>query len=221
MSDKKTESLDKLAKVKAPEISKVDYKGLEELIDKGTELFEVKNTLNRAFVTDWNLNLMPEDMEDEFNKHLEKKYVEYGYLDTNSKSRIIAMFVDGRTVNFLDSFLTSKRMPVVIPRKIGKEEVMKSSFVINAGKSVILTGKQKDALATFEKVKRVWHESDEDIESPWLGFLIFNPLKDITDIKKIGMSYVTYKDAVASHEEIDEKEAMNSRKEGGIIRATE
>lgn len=203
-----------------PVVARVDYAHLESLMDKGVELYAVTNTLKEPFIYDWNLELLPEDLEDEFNKYLEKKYIDYGKDSLIGRSRIVAIFEDGRTVNFLHSFLASKKFPVVLPRAAGKEQEYRSSFVLNAGTAVILTAKQAESLRALEKVKRVWEEADKKIESPWLGYLLITPIQKQEDLLKYSISYVTTKDTLSSHEDITELPVAREKRNAGIIKAT-
>lgn len=202
-----------------PVVPKIDYAHLESLLSSGINLFAVKNTLSDPFIYDWNLELLPEDLEAEFDKYLEKKYVEYGRENLIGRARMVALFENGRTINFLHSFLASKKFPTIMPRQSGIETEYLSSFVINPGESVILTEKQANSLRALEKVKRVWEREGEKIESPWLGFLIIEPVQDIKDLLKYSMSYVTSKDTFESAQEVGEIKGKTSRKEGNIVKA--
>lgn len=202
-----------------PVVPKIDYAHLEQLLSSGTNLFAVKNTLQDPFIYDWNLELLPEDLEAEFDKYLEKKYVEYGRENLIGRARMVALFENGRTVNFLHSFLAGKKFPVVMPRQAGMESEYQSSFVINSGKSVILTEKQADSLRALEKVKRVWEEDGKKVESPWLGYLIIEPIQDVQDLLKYSISYVTSKDTFASAEEVGEISKKTERRDGNIVKA--
>jgi len=202
-----------------PVVPKVDYTHLESLLSNGTNLYAVKNTLPEPFIYDWNLELLPEDLEDEFNKYLEKKYVEYGRENLIGRARMVSLFENGKTVNFLHSFLASKRFPTIIPRQEGFEEEYRSSFVINSGESVILTEKQSEALRYLEKVKRVWEKDGERIESPWLGYLIIEPVQDVQDLLKYSISYVTSKDTFNTAQVVGETKKKPTRAIGNLVRA--
>jgi len=204
-----------------PVVAKVDYAHLESLMEKGETLYAVKNALEESFIYDWNLELLPGDLESEFNKYLEKKYLDYGKENLIGKARMVAIFEDGKTVNFLHSFLASKKFPVILPRPAGKEQEFRSSFVLNSKKSVILTGKQADSLRALEKVKRVWKEGEETVESPWLGYLVITPIQKPEDLLKYSISYVTSKDVLSSHEDITQASSSKKKEDAGIIRATE
>jgi len=214
--------VEKLSEVtKAPSTSKVDYSKLEMMLESGEELFAIKNTSNEPFVQDWNLELLPKDLEAEFDKYLEKKYLEYGQESLIGGPRIVSIFQEGRTINFLNSFLTGKKFPIILPRASGKEETFRSSFVLNSDDTVIMTATQKVSLARFEKIKRIWEEADKKIESPWLGFLVFTPIQDSKDLLKYNMSYVTSGDVNNSSKEIGTVRTKEQKAEAGIIRATE
>jgi len=202
-----------------PVVPKVDYTHLESLLSSGTNLFVVKNTLSEPFIYDWNLELLPVDLEPEFNKYLERKYVEYGRENLIGRARMVALFENGKTVNFLHSFLAEKKFPVIMPRQEGKESEFRSSFVINPKEGVILTEVQADSLRGFEKIKRVWEKDGKKIESPWLGFLIIEPVQDIEDLLKYSISYVTSKDVLNSYQEVGEIKVQKKRGEGNIVKA--
>jgi hypothetical protein len=223
MAEKTTAKIEKLSQneeVKA--VSKVDYARLEGLLSSGEELFAVKNTADMPLVIDWDLELLPSDIEGEFDKYLEKKYLEYGQEGMIGGPRIVAIFTGGKTVNFLHSFLTSKKYPVVLPRIVGKEVEYRSSFVLNVGDEVIMTKRQLASLERFEKVKKVWEDKDKTEETSWLGFLVFTPIQDGKDLLKYNISYVTSSDVTNTAREVDAQEiAKLERKEGGIVRATE
>ncbi len=214
-----TKKLKDLAKEDAS-VSKVNYKHLEKLIKDGVTLCVIKNTLTTPFVHNWNLELLPEDLEEEFDKYLEKKYVEYGKENLIGKSRMVAIFEEGQTVNFLDSFLTGKRYPVVLPVQEGKEEKLKSCFVLNPLKEVIVTAYQAESLRALEKTKRVWDDKDKGkVESDWTGFLIISEIEDVKDLEKYGISYVTSEDVMNTHENISEAIRKSSRDQAGIVKA--
>lgn len=224
MAEKKTSSkVEKLAKVEdVPETSKVDYARLEGMLENGESLFAVKNTSEEPLIIDWNLELLPADLEGEFNKYLEKKYLEYGQEGLIGGPRVVAIFQEGRTVNFLNSFLTGKKFPVVLPRRAGKEEVFRSSFALNPGDTVVLTETQKNSLSRFEKLKRVWtNEEGKKTTSPWLGFLVFAPIQDGKDLLKYSISYVTSDDTINSANEVTNARTKEQVQEAGIIRATD
>ena len=203
-------------------VFKVDYKNLEKLMKKGVNLYAVTNTMTSAFVYDWNLELLPEDLEEEFNKYLERKYVEYGKENLVGKSRMVAIFEEGRTINFLESFLTGKKYPVLLPLSVGKEEKIKSCFVLNPKATVILTEKQADSLRSLEKVKRVWDDKEKGkVESDWTGFLLMKEISNVKDLEKYGISYVTSEDVANTHEEINEQLKDRRKRESGIVKATQ
>jgi hypothetical protein len=224
MAEKKktTSKVEELAKGKeVPSTSKIDVANLEGMLENGDRLFVVKNSSDEPLVLDWNLELLPADLEDEFNKYLEKKYLEYGQEGLIGGPRVVAIFQEGRTINFLNSFLTNKKFPIVLPRNAGREEEFRSSFVLNAGESVILTETQKNSLNRFEKMKRVWEKDGKRTASPWLGFLVFTPIQEGEELLKYSMSYVTSDDTINSAQDIGEVKTQEQKEEAGIIRATE
>lgn len=221
MAEKTKSKAEKLADVSASK-SKVDYAHLNTLLDSDEQLFAVKNTAKTPLVLDWNLELLPSDLEDEFNKYLEKKYLEYGKENLVGGARIVSIFEEGKTINFLNSFLTSKKFPVVLPRAAGREDEFRSSFVLNSGEAVLLTQVQAESLRRFEKLKRVWDNGDgKKTESPWLGFLVFTPIQESEDLLKYSISYVTSKDTINTAQDIAVTKARSSDEVAGIIRAKE
>ena len=220
MAEKTKSKASKLADVEST-TSKVDYAHLTSLMENDVQLFAIKNTVNTPLILDWNLELLPSDLEDEFNKYLEKKYLEYGKENLIGGARIVSIFENGKTINFLNSFLTNKKFPVVLPRPVGREDEFRSSFVLNAGDAVILTQAQAESLRRFEKLKRVWEEENKKIESPWLGFLVFTPIQDSKDLLKYSISYVTSKDTINTAQDIKVTKARSSDEVAGIIRAKE
>ena len=221
MAEKKTSSkVEKLTRVKdVPETSKVDYANLQGMLENGEILWSVKNTSTEPLILDWNLELLPRDLEKDFDKYLEKKYLEYGQEGLINGPRIVAIFQEGKTVNFLNSYLTSKKFPVVLPRSMGKEQGFRSSFVLNAGETVILTEAQKTSLARFEKIKRVYKVEGKKESSPWLGFLVFSPIQEGKDLLKYSMSYVTSDDTFKSAQEVGEMMSEIQKAQAGIVRA--
>lgn len=203
----------------APVVAKINYAHLESLMSGGEKLYTVKNTLRDPFIYDWNLELLPADLGSEFDKYLEKKYVEYGVENMTGKTRTIALFEGGKTINFLHSFLTSKKFPVVLPRPAGKEEEFRSSFVLNAGKEVIVTEKQAESLRSLEKIKRVWGEGEKREESSWLGYLIISPIQSSEDLLKYSMSYVTSEDTYSSAEQPEALSVKGEKTASNIVKA--
>jgi len=221
MAEKKTSSkVEKLAKVgDVPETSKIDYANLQGMLEEGESLWAVRNTSSEPLILDWNLELLPKDIEADFDKYLEKKYLEYGQEGLINGPRIVAIFQEGRTINFLNSYLTQKKYPVVLPRNQGKEQTFRSSFALNAGESVILTETQKNSLARFEKIKRVYKVEGKKETTPWLGFLVFDPIQEGKDLLKYNISYVTSEDTFNSAQDVIEGLTKEQREQAGIIRA--
>lgn len=223
MAEKKKSKAEKLASVeKESSKSKVDYANLNTLLESDEQLYAVKNTNENALIIDWNLELLPKDLEAEFDKYLEKKYLEYGKENIVGGARIVSLFEEGKTINFLNSFLTNKKFPTVLPRPAGREEEFRSSFVLNGGEAVILTQLQAEGLRRFEKLKRVWtDEKGKKTASPWLGFLVFTPIQESEDLLKYSISYVTSQDTINTAQDVAVTKARSSDEEAGIIRAKE
>ena len=202
-------------------VSKVDYLSLRKVLNEQGSLVIVTNDSGQPLIQDWNLDLLPEDIEEDFNKYLQEKYVQYELTQIVKGHRIVSVYINGTTVNFLDSYLSQRKYPVLLPRVVGKEQQLRPSFVLNAGASVIMTKKQAGALEKFEKVKKVWDAGGERKESPWLGFLKMKTITDEKDLFKCQMSYVTTKDVEKTHEDVKEGSKLYTRNQVGIIREEE
>lgn len=204
------------------EVSKVNYPKLKKMLEAGEVLVAVTNDSDQPLIQDWNLDLLPTDIEADFNKYIQDKYVQYEINNLVANHRIVSVYMDGKTINFLDGFLAEKRYPQLLPRAKGKEAELRPSFVINSGSSIIMTRRQADALSKFEKVKRTWvGAKGEKRETPWLGFLKMKTLKDVKDLFKYSISYVTSEDIKNTHEEIREGKTVYTRRQAGIIREEE
>jgi hypothetical protein len=202
-------------------VSKVDYPSLKKRMDAGEVLMAVTNDSEQPFVTDWNLELLPTDIDSDFNKYLQDKYVQYELKELIKDFRVVVIFQEGRSINFLESFLAEKRFPTLVPRPSGKDVVMKPSLVINSKSTVIMTRKQADALSSFEKIKKVWEVKGVKKETPWLGFLKMKTLKDPKDLFNYDISIVSEKDLRTTSEDIREGRVVHSRRQAGIIREEE
>ncbi len=215
------EVLDNITAEDVKSVSKVDYLALKKRLDKGEVLFAVKNTADIPLIQDWNLDLLPEDIEEDFNKYLETKYVQYELSQVVKGHRVVALYYEGRTVNFLNNYLDEKTYPLPLPVKEGKEVIIRSSFLLNSGDTVILTEKQTESLRRFEKIKHTWSSEGKRRSTDWLGFLTMRQVKDSQDLFKYDISYVTSEDVKKTHKPLVEGKQSYSRREPGIIREEE
>ena len=208
-----------------------DYDGIIKRIKTGEEIFLVKNSASVPLVLDWDIPLLPEDIKNEWQQYLGRKYVQYGLERFVGKFIMIAVFVEGRTVNFLEQFMLEKQIPTLIPVRAGKETRIKSCFVIQSNEVVLVTSEQIKSLAKYEQVKRTWDKADGGIsESDWLGFLRFKKatIQDIEDSKnkvqidkKVTRSFITTDDVMKSESPIDGQELSDrsQKRESGVIAA--
>lgn len=202
-------------------VSKVNYAKLKKMLDNGDVLVAVTNDSDQPLILDWNLDALPTDIDTDFNKYLQDKYVQYEIANLVGNHRIVSIYQDNKTISFLDGFLAEKRFPVLITRQRGKESELRPSFVLNAGSSVIMTRRQADSLARFEKIKRTWEKQGVMKETPWLGFLKMKTIKDGKELFKYQMSFVTTEDVMNTYEDVRQGTTKYSRRQSGIIREEE
>jgi hypothetical protein len=194
-----------------------DYEYLEKYMESNP-LYAVVNTLNKPFIIDWDRNLMPEDMTKDFEAYLADKYKTYN-MPLNDNVGMCAVFIDGRTVNFLENFMNESSVPALIPMNVGNEVRIKSQFLINANESVICTATQVESLKRYEKVKMEFGVAEKTY-SDWLGFLIF---KDIEkgNLEDYTRSFVTYSDTVKGSTVVTETVADRApQKNAKLVKAT-
>lgn len=191
--------------IKTPEVvqesilGRIDYDNLKKVI-KTTSLFAVKNVGKKDLITDWDLNLMPEDLKPEFDKYLTERYNVYQVKETNLDFRIVAIFREGRTINFLHQFMTEKKVPNLETVQEGKETFIKSQFALPVGATAVVTQEQYESLKRFEKRRAKTESGDSD----WFGFLAFKELKE-QDLKKLSHSFVSVKDIKNNEFEVAEQ----------------
>lgn len=202
-------------------VSKVNYPALKKMLKDDEVLIAVKNDSKVPLVQDWNLDLLPSDIDDRFNLYLQDRYVQYELKNLMKGARVVTIFFEGRTINFLNGFLGKDKFPALLSRPFGKETELRSSFVLNAGETVILTEMQANALRKFEKIKRTWGEGSDKKETPWLGFLVMKTIKKPEDLFKYELSYVTEEDTRECFQELKEAGAVYTRRQSGIIREEE
>lgn len=188
---KKAKGKTKSAQVKPTQdaiLGRVDYDNLKKVI-KTTELFAVRNVGELDLITDWDLDLMPVDMQGDFDEYLSHSYNMYQVKESNLTFRIVVIYRDGKSVNFLHQFMTSKKVPNLELISIGAEAVIMSQFVLPAGATMICTSKQYNSLKRFEKRRVETEKGDSD----WQGHLVFKQL-DANTLKKVQYSSVTLAD---------------------------
>lgn len=198
-----------------------DYDALKALLLDGQALYGVKNTSNHMLLNDWDRALMPADLNDDFQEYLSQKYIDYDLPPSTVSAGLVAIYIDGKTVSFLEGFMNEREIPTLVPMQIGKETRIKSQFIIRPGEEVICTEKQLESLARYEKIKREFASSDDEPKhSDWLGFLIFREL-DTDNLGEIKRSYVTYEDVMKGRVDVNVKEVAErtQRKTPGIVRA--
>lgn len=200
-----------------------DYETLDKMMKAGKELYIVKNTANIPVVMDWDLVLLPEDMLKAFNEYLSGKYVQYGMERLIGKQTIIAVYQNGKTINFLHNYMTEKQIPTLVSKQEGKEFDTRSQFVIHPDETIIVTKEQLVSLAKYEKLKYVSPNVKGDKKEVIFGFLIFNPVEKGSQLREVRRSYVTYKDVMNSEApvSIEKMTAKASRSLGGFTRVTE
>lgn len=198
------------------------YDKLKRIIHDGGKLYKVKNTSNKLFGIDWDLALLPNDMQDDFKKYLEGKYIAYGLRKLlGNTALMVRIYKEGRTVDFLHNYLVEAQIPTLVPAAVGRDTIMVSKVIIPAGESAVFTERQLESLEKFEKVMR---KSPDGEMSDWLGFLVFTELSKET-VVEVPRSYVFEEDIRNGALVVDSKE-FESKKSGRaynseVIRATE
>lgn len=196
-----------------------NHENLVSLVKAGS-LYGVRNTSDTPLIVDWDRLLMPEDLEEKLDTYLAEKYIQYNLSENTNNMGITTIFIEGKSVNFLEAFMNEKEVPTLVPMQVGKNVVIKSQFVIRPKEEVICTQKQLESLAKFEKVKRQFGTNDDSKYSDWLGFLIFRKL-DEDSLKEIERSFVFYSDLVETRTPVEQSlKDRTSVKESAIIRAT-
>ena len=169
-------------------IGRLNYEALEKMAKEQT-LWAVKNVGEEDLVCDWDLNLMPEELKESFDKYLSEEYNMFQIKEANLDFRIVALYRNGRTINFLHQFMTEKKIPSLETVYEGGIAEIKSQFVLPKGITAIVTQSQYESLKRFEK-KRVGSASGM---SDWTGFLVFKRLEP-EKVEKIQYSFVTVQD---------------------------
>lgn len=169
-------------------LSRVDYDNLNK-VAKTTQIYAVKNVGKHDLSCDWDLNLMPEDLKDEFDKYLSDRYNLYQIKEANLDFRIVVLYKDGRSINFLHQFMTEKKVPNLESVQEGAENIIKSQFVLPKGKVALITAPQYESLKRYEKRRNVTPTGMSD----WFGSLVFKPVES-SSFKKVAHSFVSSKD---------------------------
>ena len=175
-----------------PEIKKmgrVNYGNLKEVL-KSKNLFAVKNVGDKDLVCDWDLNLMPDELKPEFDKYLSERYNVYQIKETSLDFRIVVLYREGRSINFMHQFMTEKKIPNLETVREGKEVAVKSQFVLPAGAIAVVTQEQYESLKRYEKRR----QTSEAGMSDWFGSLVFKQITKPETLEKIDHSFVTVED---------------------------
>lgn len=208
------EVTEKTSKKSAPKVevglSRVDYDNLKK-VAKTTQLYAVKNVGNKDLSCDWDINLMPEDLKKDFDKYLSDRYNVYQIKESNLDFRIVVLYRDGRSINFLHQFMTERRIPNLESVQEGPEVVIKSQFVLPKGQTAIITQVQYDSLKKYEKKRVKTKEGDSD----WFGSLVFKPITE-RDFSKINHSFVSSTD-VKNNEFVIEPEPLSLPKSSATM----
>lgn len=187
------------------ELGRVDYDNLKKVM-KTTKLYAVKNT-GPDLIVDWDLDLIPDDLRDTFDKYLSEKYNVYQIKESNLTFRLVVLYKDGRSINFLHQFMTEKKIPNLENVQEGPETMIRSQFVLPSGAVAIVTDRQYNSLKKFEKKRAV---NKDGSAGSWDGTLVFKEL-DESNLKKVKHSFVTSQDVKNNEFEVVVKET-SSRK---------
>jgi len=178
-------------------LSRVDYENLKK-VAKTTQIYAVKNVGKTDLICDWDLNLIPGDLKEEFDKYLSDRYNVYQIKEANLDFRIVVLYKDGRSINFLHQFMTEKKIPNLESVQEGPENVIKSQFVLPVGKTALITEDQFESLRRYEKKRNVTQTGTSD----WFGSLVFKPV-DESSFKKVSYSFVSTNDIKNNEFEVE------------------
>jgi len=208
----KTESKVKSApRETAIKMGRIDYKNLKEVL-KSKNLYAVKNVGKTDLVCDWDLNLMPEELKPEFDSYLSDRYNVYQIKEANLDFRIVVLYREGRSINFMHQFMTEKKIPNLETVREGREVLVKSQFVLPVGKTAIVTEDQYESLKRYEKRRQT---SDAGV-SDWFGDLVFKQITDPDKLEKVEYSFVTVADIKNNEFETQEHELGSVKKSATI-----
>lgn len=198
-------------KSKKPEViqesglGRVNYDNLKKIM-KTTKLYAVKNT-GDDLIIDWDLDLIPDDLRDDFDKYLSEKYNIYQIKESNLTFRLVVLYKDGRSINFLHQFMTEKKIPNLENVREGAETTIKSQFVLPKGKIAVITERQYNSLKKFEKKRAV---DKEGKPGDWDGTLVFKGLNEESS-RKVSYSFVTTEDVKNNEFEVKEENSLNKK----------
>lgn len=207
-TESKVKSVPKETAIK---MGRIDYKNLKEVL-KSKNLYAVKNVGKTDLVCDWDLNLMPEELKPEFDSYLSDRYNVYQIKEANLDFRIVVLYREGRSINFMHQFMTEKKIPNLETVREGKEVLVKSQFVLPAGKTAIVTEDQYESLKRYEKRRQA---SDAGV-SDWFGNLVFKQITDPDMLEKVEYSFVTVADIKNNEFETQEHELGPIKKSATI-----
>jgi hypothetical protein len=205
----KPEEKDRKSKkeVQLGKMGRIDYGYLKDLLKKEV-LYVVKNVGKEDLVCDWDLSLMPEDLKPDFDKYLSDRYNVYQIKEANLDFRIVAVYREGRSINFLHQFMTERRIPNLEMVREGREVLLKSQFALPAGKMAIITEEQYKSLQRYEKRRTLSQEGVSD----WSGVLVFKKITKPEQLEKIEYSFVTSQDIKNNNFEVEKHELVSERK---------
>jgi hypothetical protein len=200
-------------------------------LKKTDDLYLVKNDSGTDLMIDWDLNLLPDDMQDDFKKYLNAKYVQYDMQQLMGKGVFVSVFIDGQTINFLNSFMAERQIPSIIALRIGKNTELRSQLVLKAEEIGLFTAKQIESLQRYEKTRQEYSQEDgkESKFSDWAGFLIFKKVelgagdklssKVLENLKECKKSFITKLEVMRTAAVVEHKR-QTSREEPDVIRDT-
>lgn len=194
-----------------------NYDKLKQMLDTGSDLYVVKNLSKILLYIPWDLVLMPTDLVPDFKRYLSAKYTQYNMAHlAKSDTLMVAIFQNGRTVNFLENFMVEKNVPIIMAVQEGMETALRSRFVIPPDDSVICTAEQLKSLEQFHATQYV---ASEDKKSSTLGFLRFTQVTTEKELRKVKRSYVTLADTIQGRIDVApiDMKVKSSRVQGNFV----
>jgi len=188
-------------------MGRVNYKVLRDMMGS-KNLYAVKNSSKKDLVCDWDLSLIPEELKPEFDKYLSNMYNLYQIKEANLDFRIVVVYRQGRSINFLHQFMTEKGIPNLVTVREGREILVKSQFVLPAGEMAIITEQQYESLKRYEKKRQITNIGESD----WSGSLVFKQITSPETLEKIEHSFVTVSDIKNNEFEIQEHDLNSTKK---------
>lgn len=195
--------------VKATEeisVGRLDYEALKKQAQE-QNLWAVKNVGEEDLVCDWDLNLIPEELKEDFDRYLSEKYNIFQIKEANLDFRIVTLYREGRSINFLHQFMTEKKIPSLETVVEGKETIIKSQFVLPKGATAIVTQSQYESLKRYEKRRTGTPAGMSD----WHGSLVFKKLEP-EKVEKLQYSFVTVQDIKNNGFEVVDRDLQPSKK---------